>query len=66
MLTEERVREIVRHESDNGGAILVLVILLCFLAFEFIVKVDYRLERIETKVAIPACKVWDLWRMECK
>ena len=68
MLTEERVREIAHHESDNGEGCMIAVffIILFFIAIEVISKIDYRLERIENKTGIPVCKVWSIRNMRCE
>lgn len=67
MLTEERVREIIRTESDDGGGCLALVLFvsMLFFAVEFIGQINYRIERLEKKAGIPAC-IWDAVHMGCK
>ena len=42
MLTEERVREIARHESDNGEGCMIAVffIILFFIAIEVLICME--------------------------
>ena len=68
MLAENRVREIIRTESGDGGGCIVLafIVLLCFIFTQLISEIDYRFERIENKTGIPVCKVWSIRNMRCE